>query len=70
MKKQSFLNNDSAVKNLLRILTLIFVIFFIIGSFVYIIVQKVPSNQVLPLITFIIGTLIGGIGVYMWRDKK
>ena len=70
MENKSFLNNDKAVKNLLRILTLVFIIIFILASFVYIILQNVPSHEVLPLITFIIGTMIGGIGVYIWREKK
>ncbi len=70
MEKKGFLYNDRAVKNLLRILTLVFVIVFVLASFTYIIIQKVPSNEVLPLITFIIGTTLGGIGVYIWREKK
>ena len=70
MLKKQFLNDDNAVKNLLRIMTLSFIIIFIVLAFVYIIVLKVPSNEVLPLVTFIIGTLLGGIGVYMWKEKN
>ena len=66
----SFLKDEKAMKGFLQICIVIFALLMCVVLLVMMFISKSYADQIIPLMTFILGTLLGGIGGYLWTKEK
>ena len=69
MTFRDFLKDKEALKGFTQIAVII-LIFIIVGGLLYILyVSETKTSEIMQLLTFIVGTVLGGFGGYMWGSK-
>jgi predicted RND superfamily exporter protein len=65
-----FLKDEKALRGFLQICVILFALAICIILFILLLKSDSYAQQIVPLLTFILGTLLGGIGTYLWGNKK
>jgi hypothetical protein len=65
-----FLKDEKAMKGFLQICVIIFILMICVVLLILMFKSETYANQIIPLMTFIVGTLLGGIGGHLWSKEK
>ncbi len=67
---QKFLRDKEALKGLFQICVFILIFAILIILIILIFYPSENGKNIIPLLTFILGEILGGVGVYLWGRKK
>lgn len=70
MSFRNFLKDKEALKGLTQISVIILLIILVVGLLYILYKSETKTNEVMQLLTFIVGTILGGFGGYMWGSKQ
>ena len=67
---RDFLKDDKALKGFMQLCVVIFALILSVIMLLLLFRSEDYLNRILPLLTFILGALFGGMGSYIWGKKK
>ncbi len=70
MSFRNFLKDKEALKGLTQISVILLLIILVMGLLYILYKSETKTNEVMQLLTFIVGTILGGFGGYMWGSKQ
>jgi len=67
---RDFLKDDKALKGFMQLCVVIFALILSVIMLFLLFRSEDYLNQILPLLTFILGALFGGMSSHIWGRKK
>lgn len=70
MSFQEFLKDKDAMRGLTQLAVIIIVMGVVAGLLIILNKHEDKANEIMQLLTFIVGTILGGFGGYMWGSRQ